>query len=295
MLDSSSTWLKVRFKTEGLTIKEEEGLITYSDANGERFKIYANQKEKFDQLNGAGELFVHGRFITQTVDSVVADTEVPENPKNPFIYGLTFFDNQTKEIMESKIWNALKSDLIEKGFDGIQVVSVNRETFAEDIQNNKYHAVENAPGDLVLANENPDKPLLTAFAKTVDETTRNSFYQGIVIVNKNSGINGFDDLTGRKIATGKEYSESGFKYQNYYLKTEEEIDIKEEATLVQDYSHQEILFVVASGKLDAGFVGDFVMTDPYHELQFAANQVGIELNSEEELKAIRENVKVSTI
>lgn len=292
VVDSSSAWYKVKISFEGLTKTEEENLIVYSDANGVKFKVYKNQLDTFNKLNESGQLYVHGHFITQTEDVVVAKTEVPANPKKPFVYGLTFYDFATKEIMEKKIWNAMQTDLTAKGFDGIQVVNVERDTFKEDMAAGKYQAVENAPGDLVIANENPSEPALIAFAKTVDETTRNDFYRGIVIVHKDSGITNFDDLKGRKIATGKEYSESGFKYQNYYLNKMEDINIKEEATLVQDYTHQETLFVVATGKLEAGFVGDFVLTDPYHELQYGASQVGVDLKSESQLNELREQVIV---
>lgn len=290
VVDSTNAWYKVKVNLEGLTVTEEEGLIIYSDKKGEKFKFYSNQKDLFEQLNSAGELYVHGNFITQTEDVELAKTTVPENPKNPFVYGLTFYDAPTKDIMEKKIWATLETDLRNKGFDGIKVTYIDRETFTEDMEKEMYDAVENAPGDLVKVNKQDEEPTLIVFGKTLDESTRNAHYRGIVIVNKDSGINDFDDLVGRKIATGKEYSESGFKYQNYYLKNAEGIDIQEEATLIQDYSHQEILFVVATGKLDAGFVGDFVLTDPYHELSSGASQVGLDLTSQAQLEELRKNV-----
>ena len=285
---SNPLWYKVKINVSNLTAKKEDYSTVYSDQNGDRFIIGSDYVNIIDKLNTSEELYVSSKYLVQ--NSTLVESTVPADPKNPFVYGLLFYDGSTAKILEEKIWNTMKEALIEKGYDGIEVTYVNRDTYKKDVENGKFDAVESAPGNFASINKNPDKPVLTVFAKTVDETTQKDHYSGIIIVNKNSGINDFEDLKGKKIVTGDTDSESGFKYQNYYLKTQEDINIEEEAQLKRDYSHQEILFLVASGKFDIGFVGDFVMTDPFHELDYAAEAVGVKVQDEQELKRLRDNI-----
>ncbi|MFJ7727877.1 PhnD/SsuA/transferrin family substrate-binding protein [Neobacillus sp. NPDC097160] len=288
---SNPLWYKVKIDVAGLTSTKDKNSIKYKDSNGDRFIISNKYENSFQQLNDSNQLYVSSKYLLQQQEANTG-VNVPADPKKPFTYGLLFFDPQTAKVMEGKIWSELKDQLIDKGYDGIKVVYVNRETFKKDVANNKYDAVESAPSDFIGINKNPKKPVLSAFAKTVDETTRQDHYSGIIIVNRDSGINDFEDLVGKKIAVRDNFSESGFKYQNYYLKTQEDINIEKDAKLETGYYHQEILFKVSSGQIDAGFVGDFVMTDPLYELKWAADKVGVKVNTDQELQALREKVYI---
>lgn len=47
---------------------------------------------------------------------------------------------------------------------------------------------------------------------------------------------------------------------------------------------------MTSGKFDVGFVGDFVMTDPLHEMDYAAEAVGVKVKDDTAFKRLKDNV-----
>ena len=100
------------------------------------------------------------------------------------------------------------------------------------------------------------------------------------------------DLKGKKVLTGKEYSESGYQYQKYFLKEMIGMDVEKDLDIVPDNYHQETLYKIATGEADAGFCGDFVMTDSYGDMKYSLKLSGIDLKSKEDLQKLRDNVIV---
>ena len=240
---------------------------------------------KNNYLNQINTFYVSSLYLTSDKVETIIETPIGERP---FVYGLNFFDDQTAMLLASEIWSNMKGELQALGYTGVLVRAMNRSTYIEDVKNNVYDAVESAPGQ--FAEVNSEKEYMKAFAKDVinDETN----YSGIIIVNKDSGITDFKKLKGKKVLTGKEYSESSYRYQKYYLKEIESIDVEKELKLEKDNYHQEIFYKVATGEADAGFCGDFVMTNTFGDMKYSLNMSKIELKSKEELEKLRDNVIV---
>lgn len=273
---SNPLWYKVSLDLNGYSNEKKDNSIIY--------KLDGNSLEvKNTYIKNVNTFYVSSRYLSN--QDIVMPTEAPVG-ENPFVYGLNFFDSQTARLLSSEIWNTMKVDLEKLGYTGIQVVPMNRETYEDDIRNGKFDAVESAPGQ--FAKINSEKEYMQAFAKDVinDETN----YSGIIIVNKDSGITDFSKLKNKTVLTGKEYSESSFRYQQYYLSEIHGIDIEKDLKLEKDNYHQEILYKVATGQADAGFCGDFVMTNSFGDMKASLALSNIDLESKEELENLRDNV-----
>lgn len=249
-----------------------------------RYTLKGNSLEVKDSyLQSINTFYVSSLYLSNKELKMSAKVPIGENP---FVYALTFFDTQTASLLSSEIWNSMEGDLKKLGYTGVQVVSMNRDTYEDDIRKGKYDAVESAPGQFAVINS--EKEYMQAFAKDVinDETN----YSGIIIVNKDSGITDFSQLKNKTVLTGKEYSESSYKYQQYYLKEIHNIDINKDLKLEKDNYHQVIFYKVATGEADAGFCGDFVMTNSFGDMKSSLEMSKINLESKDELEDLRDNV-----
>lgn len=240
---------------------------------------------KNNYLDTINTFYVSSLYLTSDNVETIIETPVGERP---FVYGLNFFDKETGMLLASEIWSNMQGELQALGYTGVVVRAMNRETYIDDVKNSVFDAVESAPGQ--FAELNSEKEYMRAFAKDVINGETN--YSGIIIVNKDSGITDFKKLKGKNVLTGKEYSESSYRYQKYYLKEIEGIDIEKDLKLQKDNYHQEIFYKVATGEVDAGFCGDFVMTNTFGDMKYSLNMSKIELKSKEELEDLRDNIIV---
>lgn len=275
---SNPLWYKVSVDLSTYT-KEEKEYTTLFKLNENLIDI------KNNYLSDAGTFYVSSKYLN--AGTVEALEEAPKGDK-PFTYGLLFFDYEIKKILENEIWYTMKSDLEGLGYTGIDIVPVNRDTYEKDVKDGKFDAVESAPGQFAKVITKEES--MQAFAKDVINGETN--YSGIVIVNKDSGITDFKQLKGKSILTGKEHSESSYRYQKYYLEEIHGIDIEKDVKLEKDKYHHEIFQKVATGEASVGFCGDFVMTDSFGNMKESLNMSNIKLESKEELEQLRDNVIV---
>lgn len=275
---SNPLWYKVSVDLGGYAREDKE----YTTS----FLLNENSIEvKNNYLNEASTFYVSSKYLNS--DNIETLQETPKGDR-PFTYGLLFFDYEIKNILENEIWNNMKSDLEALGYTGIDVVPINRDTYESDVKSGKFDAVESASGQFAkVISENPS---MQAFAKDVINGETN--YSGIVIVNKDSGITDFKQLKGKNVLTGKELSESSYRYQKYYLEEIHGIDMEKDMKLEKDNYHQVIFHKVATGEASVGFCGDFVMTDSFGNMKENLIKSKIKLDSKEELDKLRDNVIV---
>lgn len=285
---SNPIWYKVKLSMDGLNpVKKYKYTVKYANSEGQTVANIQKQFLKDGNLENGPYYYLHSSYLSERTIKV---DKAPSNPSNPFVYGLLFFDDNIKKVLEGQIWSNMKDELFAKGYDGIKVVPAYRKTFIDDVNAGKYDAVESSPGDFISANKNGT--FMKAFAKTVNKVDNSTSYSGIIIVNRNSGINSFEDLRGKTIYARSEYSESGYRYQKYFLKKFYDIDIEEDANVETGFGHQEVLLRVAKGEADAGFCGDFVMTTtPLYQFQWYTKKAGVVLETEEQLERMRDSVK----
>ncbi len=275
---SNPLWYKVSLDTKDYK-KETKDYTTTLKLGGNSMEVKSNY------IKDIGTFYVSSMYLSNQDVSEVKKAPVGDNP---FVYGLTFYDDQTGMLLGAEIWSNLEKELKQLGYTGVKVRMINRETYEDDIRNGVFDAVESAPGQFAKINKEND--YMKAFAKDVinDETN----YSGIIIVNKDSGITDFKQLKGKTVMTGKEYSESSYRYQQYYLKEIHNIDIEKDLKLEKDNYHQVIFHDVATGKADIGFCGDFVMTNSFGDMKASLAMSKINLESKEELEKLRDNVLV---
>ncbi|MEF9951029.1 MAG: PhnD/SsuA/transferrin family substrate-binding protein [Clostridium sp.] len=275
---SNPLWYKASFDLSGCT-RDTKGETTTFKSKTDFVEI-DNSK-----INNINEFYVSSKYLTSNEVGSINKAPIGEKP---FTYGLIFYDPKIASILSAEIWSSLKKELIGLGYTGVRVTPINRNTYNDDIKNGIFDAIESAPGQ--FASLNKSKVYLRAFGKNLVNGDTN--YRGIVIANKNSNINNLNDLKGKIVLTGKEFSEAGYRYQKYYLKKNNGIDIEKDMTLKKGNYHQEIFYKVASGQESAGFCGDFVMTDSFMDIKKSLEKSGIYLGSREELETLRDNIIV---
>lgn len=281
------TKINITDTSDPLWYKVSLDLSKYKNEKSEYTTLYSLNKNSLEvknqYINDVNSFYVCSLYLSNT--DVKSIEEVPVGEK-PFVYGLLFYDDQTAGLLANEIWDNMKDDLKKLGYTGVKVMPVNRDTYEDDIKNNVYDAVESAPGQFAKVNE--DTKYMEAFAKDVigGETS----YTGVIIVNKNSNITDYSDLKGKTVLCGKEYSESSYLYQKYYLNEIKGIDIEKDLKLEKDNYHQVIFYKVATGEAEAGFCGDFVMTNSYGDMKESLEMSDIDLKSKEELDELRNNV-----
>lgn len=275
---SNSMWYKVSLD-----------LSDYKSSKEDYQTIYTNDKNtvevKDDYNNKNLSFYVSSMYITSGEVKVLSDVPVGNKP---FVYGLVLYDEESAKLLANEIWSNMQDNLKKLGYTGVKVECLNRETYNDDIKNGKFDAVESAPGQFATINK--DKEYLTAFAK--DKINGKTSYSGIIIVNKNSNIVDYNNLKGKTVLAGKEYSESSYIYQKYYLNEIQGIDAEKDLKLDKDHNHQEIFYKVATGEVDAGFCGDFVMTNSYGDMKENLKLCGIDLKSKDELAELRSKVNI---
>ena len=280
---SDPLWFKVSLNLKDYKEKDSEYTKEYTKEDGSSMEI------KKDLLDKAGTVYLSSRYLTDGATEKLVD--VPKGEK-PFVYALNFYDKEIAKLLESEIWSNMNGELKKLGYTGVKVISLNRDYYDENIKNTNpkygYDAVESPPAQFAKANK--DNEYQTVFAKDVINNTTS--YRGIIIANKDSGIKDFKDLKGKKVLTGKEYSESGYQYQKYFLKEMADINVEKDLDITPDNYHQETMYKVATGKADAGFCGDFVMTDSFGNIKYSLKLSGIDLKSKEELQDLRNNLVV---
>lgn len=287
---SNPLWFKVRVNPWQYQNREEfHSGIAFNDQNESTVMIIKNEYMDCESLSLGDEYYVSSRYLTEVADQFVI-VDVSSNAQSPFTYGLLFFEPEIAGILENQIWNNMKEDLTAMGYDGVQVVPYRRDEFQNLVKDNYFDAVESSPGDFV--NANMDRDQLEAFAKTRNKLDNSTSYTGIIITNRNSGITSFQDLRGRDIIIPGVFSESGFVYQRFFLEKVHGIDIENEATLLDDHSHQDVFLKVARGDAEAGFCGDFVLKDPPSRFARSAENLGIILETQEQLRNLRNQIIV---
>lgn len=286
---SNPLWYSVELELSTYQAKKGKVFTVFSDRNGNEVGQIENKFMDSNKPKTGIAYFLHSNYLSE--QEVVVSTNAPEKPSNPFTYGLLFFDKKISEKLENDIWTELSEPLKKMGYDGVAVIPVTRKTFKDDVMSGKYDAVESAPGDFVSVNK--DGIQLEAFAKTVNKLNNSSSYTGLIIANKKSGIKSFEDIKGKTIYTNDTFSESGYKYQKYYLEKFHNINIENEKKVTNDFEHQEVFLKVATGEAEVGFVGDFVMfTDPLYRINVFAEPMGIQLTSDRQLEELRNNVVI---
>ena len=279
---SDPLWFKVSLDLGGYKEKDDKYTKVYTKDDGSSMEIKKDLLEKAKTT-----VYLSSRYLTD--GAVTKLVKAPEG-ENPFIYALNFYDDETAALLESEIWSNMSKDLEKLGYTGVKVIMLNRDKYDQYTKDPAYgyDAVESPPAQFAKANK--DEEYQTVFAKDVIDNTTS--YRGIIIANKNSGIKDFKDLKGKKVLTGKEYSESGYQYQKYFLKEMIGMDVEKDLDIVPDNYHQETLYKIATGEADAGFCGDFVMTDSYGDMKYSLKLSGIDLKSKEDLQKLRDNVIV---
>lgn len=287
---SDPMWYKAVISLSDMNAKEiNDKLTKFTGTNG---NIIIDKKylTKDNKLN-MSYVYLRGRYIDAIGDKET--TVLPQNPTKPFVYGLIFYDEHIADLLAKKIWSSLKDDLIKHNYDGIQVVSLKRDKYIEDVKKGKYDAVESAPTDFAFANK--DEKYLEAFGKTVNKKDNSTSYAGIVIVRKGSGITSFSDLKSKKIYSCSANSGSGYKYQKYFLNKAYNIDIDKDCAVIPEFQHNEVMLRVAKGEVDVGFCGDFVITDDPYKFESYAKKMNLKITNKEELNKIKENILVLPI
>lgn len=273
---SNAFWYKVMIDTSKYNSSKSEYEIVYN-LEESTFQL------KNDYVDNELSFYISSQYLSQS--KIENNTDVPIGEK-PFVYGLLFYDEDTANLLANEIWSKMKDDLEKLGYTGVRIDVVNRDTYEDDIKNEKFDAVESAPGQ--FARINKDENRLEAFAK--DKIGGNISYSGAIIVNKNSNIVDFEGLKGKEVLVGQEYSESSYNYQKFYLEEYKGINIEKDLKLDKDHYHQEIFYKVATGEAKAGFCGDFVMTNSFGDMKESLAKSNIDLKSEEELEQLRNNV-----
>jgi ABC-type phosphate/phosphonate transport system substrate-binding protein len=276
---SNPLWYKLRINTSGFQLKKESNITLLLSGQGKAF-TFKNSFIDDNKLKNGDTYYVSSKYVTERVVIAPAN-DVPKGEK-PFTYGILFYDDATKLLLEKAIWDKMKGKLMELGYTGVNVTPVNRKTLVEDIRKGTFDAVESASGQFAEANRG--NRFMEVFAKNViDDSTS---YSGIVLVNKNSGITDFSSLKGKKVLAYNKESESGFRYQRSLLR-DEGIDVEKDLKLEMGDYHQVIFYKVAKGQADAGFVGDFIMTDSYEKMKESLQKSKIEITKGEfeDLKA----------
>lgn len=273
---SNPLWYKVELDITGYT-QEAKDYETLLNFEGNSLEI------KNSYMSNVNSFYVSSKYLSN--QEVEAVNEAPIGDR-PFVYGLTFYDDQTAMLLASEIWTNLENELKALGYTGVKVTFINRNTYEDDIRNGVYDVVESAPGQ--FAKINSEKEYMQVFAKDIINGETN--YRGVIIVNKDSIITSPKQLKGKIVLTGKEYSESSYNYQKYYLKEIHNIDIEKDLKLEKDNYHQEIFYKVASGEAEVGFCGDFVMTNSFGDMKSSLAMSKINLESKEELEKLRDNV-----
>ena len=279
---SNPEWYKVSISLSEYQVEETEKLSIFRK-DGNKFNVN-NTQVNGGQLAGGNEYYLRSSYLNGA--QVDMPIQVPQQGNNPFVYGLLFFDETIEKLLEGEIWSQMEPELRALGFDTVDVVPVNRNTYEEDFKNNKFHAVESASGQFAKINDQNAK--MDVFAKNV--INGEADYEGIIIVNKESGITSLDHLRGKTALTGKQFSESSYQYQKNYLANMVGINIEKDMNLVIDNYHQVIFYEVAKGNADIGFCGDFVMEDSYSKMKDSLAKSKIVLKSEEELDKLRDSV-----
>ncbi|MEF9952989.1 MAG: PhnD/SsuA/transferrin family substrate-binding protein [Clostridium sp.] len=275
---SNPLWYKATLDLKGCK-RETKGENTVFKSNNNYIEVDSKR------LNNINEFYVSSKYLSGT--QVTNGSKAPIGEK-PFTYGLTFYDSKIAVILAGEIWSNLKGELISLGYTGVRVTPINRNTYEMDVKNGIFDAIESAPGQFAILNK--DKVYLRSFGKNSINGDTN--YRGIVIANKNSNINSINDIKGKDVVAGKEFSEASYKYQKYYLKKNNGIDIEKDLKLEKGKYHQEVFYEVASGNASVGFCGDFVMTDNYMDIKKSLEKSGIYIESKEELDLLRDNLIV---
>lgn len=275
---SNPLWYKATLDLKGHTRenKKKQSIFKLSD----NYIIVDSNK-----LNNINEFYISSKYLSGNKVSSINTAPIGTNP---FTYGLIFYDKKIGTLLSSEIWKNLNKELISLGYTGVRVTPINRNTYDLDVKNGIYDAIESAPGQ--FAELNKSKIYLRAFGK--NSVNGDSNYRGVIIVNKDSNIKSLTDLKGEKVLTGKEFSEASYRYQRYYLNKNNGINIENDLKLIKGNYHQEIFYKVASGSAQAGFCGDFVMTDNFTNIKSSLERSGIYIKSRDELEELRDNVIV---
>ncbi len=286
----SEDWALVEVELSNLNRRDEEGTAIFSNSEGE--DLYFIKSENLDaegNFVSGNQYYMNTQYLTQ--DDKYEYTDM-SNAKNPFNYGLLFYDENVAKVMETEIWNNMKDELKDKGYDGVKVVPCARDKIEDMVASGELDAVECAPSDFV--NMNSEEKQMEAFGKTMNKVTEKSTYSGIIIANKDSGVDRIEDIVGKKIVTCMPYSDSGNQIQKYYLKNNKDIDIvKESGDNLEENTryHHDVFFKVALGQADVGFCGDFILTDPYTRFEKSAKTFNVPMNSKEDLDKLKSNVQ----
>lgn len=306
---SNSEWYKVKIDdSQWLDPVVSKTLTVFSDLMNKNIVSISNKfiKDGKVLLNPNREYYLNSKYLTAKINNSIPEGfTIPLNSITPFVYGLTFYDDSIASTLEKSIWYYLGDKLKKLGYDGIDVVRYTAATGINDIKAGKYDVVESSSGDLAFANQDPKKPLaflkdtpVTVFSKTFGKYVQSGYYQGVMIINKNSNIkynkNNFDysQLKGKNILTGTERSESSYKYPKYYLETYQNLSIEKDFTNIGKLYHSDILLKVASGQAEVGFVGDFVLTDPWYKFEGNAKALGIKMENQDDIDKLRNNIYV---
>lgn len=281
---SNSDWYKVKVVLDGYKGSKSD-YNTYFEQGVNKYSIDNDQLNDNKLVSGT-EYYVKSSYLDEV--AIQMPVGVPQNGKNPFVYGTIFFDKTIEKLLEAEIWTQMEPELKALGFDTVDIVPINRDYYETDLESNKYHAVESAPGQFARIND--DLETMEVFAKNVIDGEEN--YEGVIIVNKNSGITKLEQLVGKTVLTGKKFSEGGYQYQKSYLENVKGINIEEDMHLKTDFYHQEIFYKVANGDAEVGFCSNFVLDDAYSSMKSSLERSDIILESKEELEKLRENILV---
>jgi len=280
---SNPLWYKVELAFDGFNSSKNNSETILTSAQTDKFKI-KNSYINGDKLVSGNNCYVCSKYLTESV-VLPSVSDVPKGDK-PFTYGILFYDDATKTLLEKAIWSKTKDKLTSLGYTGVNVIPVNRNTYEDDVKNQKFDAVESASGQFASANK--DKKNIEVFAKDIINNTTS--YTGIIITNKNSRITTPDELKGKKVLAYKPDSESGYKMQKSFLE-DEGINVEKDLKLQTGVYHQVSFYKVAKGEADAGFVGDFIMSDSASRIKSDLMKSNIDVSTQE-VEELRQNINV---
>lgn len=137
----------------------------------------------------------------------------------------------------------------ETGYDIRVVSAMSYDNYLPTLEANQVHlGIQNPLAYITLAKTRGARPL----AKTI-ELNGNTYYRGIIIARKDSGIQKIEDMRGQTAAAASRRAIGGF-FAQAYLCSQHGLDVNKDLQLVFVDTQDAVVNAVYKGKVKVGFV-----------------------------------------
>ena len=305
---SNHDWYRISNPVKGLQERREKKKFNYYDAGGNLIV------EADVSLTDKGDIYVAARYLRESKDR--SNNQLPSNPKQPFCYGLQFYNKEIASMLAEEIWDKMGPMLQGMGYDGVKITASGSGSDKETEEKITKHILDGMQTSTAcykrMMNEKQDGHVFAM--QTFKNDGEAHDYSGYIVARKDAGINTLEDLKKKKLTifTGKDGSSSSYILQ---MRALERLGIKQENMNIKSgLYHLQLLTALAEGipmdfsdpkhihaaeggdVADIAFVGDFVMQSSSFD-EFATNKkFGLRVyNNQAELSAARKNIVILPI